>query len=123
VTLASAAVVGCDARATLDATRRAVEALPPPPAEHRRGEALYVARCASCHGRAGGGSAVGPPLAHRIYEPSHHGDAAFHLAVRRGVVAHHWRFGDMPAQAQLQDGDVTAIVAYVRWVQRGVGIR
>lgn len=105
-----------------EAIRRAVDALPPPPTALREGEALFAANCARCHGRAGGGSPLGPPLAHRVYEPSHHADAAFHLAVRRGVVAHHWRFGDMPAQPQLTDEQVTQIVAYVRWVQRGVGV-
>jgi len=116
-------VVACRSREADElAMRRAIDALPAPPAELRDGEALFAAHCARCHGRAGGGSEQGPPLAHRIYEPSHHADAAFRLAVRRGVAAHHWRFGDMPAQPQLTEPQVTQIVAYVRWVQRGVGV-
>ena len=83
----------------------------------------YDRRCASCHGANASGTTKGPPLAHRIYEPSHHGDAAFHLAVRNGVAAHHWRFGNMPAQPQVAETEVDRIIAYVRWVQREVGIR
>jgi mono/diheme cytochrome c family protein len=120
--LASLSVGGCGPEEANDAARRAAS-LGAAPAEHRRGESLYEVQCARCHGRAASGTTVGPPLAHRIYEPSHHADAAFHLAVRRGVAAHHWRFGDMPAQPQVPEGDVGAIVGYVRWVQREVGIR
>jgi hypothetical protein len=60
---------------------------------------------------------------HAVYRPSHHGDEAFTLAVRRGVVAHHWRFGDMPPQPQVSDSQVVSIVGYVRWLQRDAGIR
>lgn len=97
-------------------------ALPPVPAEHAAGERAFETTCAQCHGRAAAGTERGPPLAHRIYEPSHHGDASFALAVRNGVAAHHWRFGDMPPQPQVSDAEVAAITAYVRWVQRQVGI-
>jgi hypothetical protein len=60
---------------------------------------------------------------HAVYRPGHHGDEAFALAVRRGVVAHHWRFGNMPPQPQVSDSQITPIVAYVRWLQRSAGIR
>ena len=96
--------------------------LPPPPAALARGESLYVATCRQCHGAGAAGTAQGPPLAHRTYEPGHHGDAAFLLAVRNGVRAHHWRFGDMPPQPGVSDDEVRAITAYVRWVQRERGI-
>lgn len=87
------------------------------------GKVAFDARCAQCHGDNGAGrDGFGPPLIHKIYEPSHHGDMAFLLAVRNGVIAHHWRFGNMPAQTGLTDADVTAIVAYVREVQRANGI-
>ena len=98
-------------------------ALPPTPAELVGGEALYVANCAACHGSGADGTAKGPPLAHRIYEPSHHADPAFVLAARNGVTAHHWSFGNMPPQPQVTDSQVGAITAYVRWVQRQRGIR
>ncbi len=58
-----------------------------------------------------------------IYEPSHHGDMAFVMAAQRGVQAHHWRFGDMPPQEGLTEGDLKAIVAYVREMQRANGIQ
>ncbi len=53
-----------------------------------------------------------------IYEPDHHADIAFLLAAQRGVSAHHWRFGDMPAVAAVTAEDVAAIVALVRETQR-----
>jgi mono/diheme cytochrome c family protein len=93
------------------------------PTEHRGGEEAYRRYCAGCHGPSAAGTTKGPPLAHRYYEPSHHADASFLLAVRNGVAAHHWRFGDMPPQPQVRDDEARAITAYVRWVQREVGIR
>ena len=96
--------------------------LPPTPAEHRTGEQSFDRHCAPCHGTKAGGTTTGPPLAHRIYEPGHHSDPAFHLAVRNGVAAHHWRFGNMPAQPQVTEAEVASIVGYVRWVQRETGI-
>jgi mono/diheme cytochrome c family protein len=103
--------------------RAALARLPAPPPELRGGEEAYRRQCAGCHGPNAVGTEKGPPLAHRYYEPSHHADASFLLAVRNGVAAHHWRFGDMPAQPQVGDDEVKAITAYVRWVQREVGIR
>ncbi|WP_050526736.1 c-type cytochrome [Pseudorhodobacter aquimaris] len=89
-----------------------------------QGETYYNAVCASCHGaNAAGQDGIAPPLVHRIYEPSHHGDAAFFLAARNGVRAHHWKFGNMPAVEQpLTDSELGAIVAYVRELQRANGI-
>lgn len=40
----------------------------------RDGRDLFDANCAACHGENATGSDKGPPLIHRIYEPSHHGD-------------------------------------------------
>lgn len=93
-------------------------------AQAQQGEVYYTAACASCHGaNAAGQEGVAPPLVHRIYEPSHHGDMAFVLAARNGVRAHHWPFGDMPPVEQpLTDGELAAIVAYVRELQRANGI-
>ena len=88
-----------------------------------RGRALFEANCAVCHGiNAAGSDGAGPPLVHVIYEPSHHGDAAFQLAVAQGVRAHHWRFGDMPPVAGVTPDDVDKITAYVRELQRANGI-
>jgi mono/diheme cytochrome c family protein len=93
-------------------------------AQARPGETYFNAVCASCHGtNAAGQDGVAPPLVHRIYEPSHHGDMAFVLAARNGVRAHHWPFGDMPpVEQRLTDGELGAIVAYVRELQRANGI-
>ncbi|MCZ0812503.1 MAG: c-type cytochrome [Pseudomonadota bacterium] len=87
------------------------------------GQQAFDAVCAECHGKnAAGKMGNGPPLIHKIYEPSHHADMAFQLAVQNGVTAHHWKFGDMPAQDGLTKGDVDAIVAYVREIQQVNGI-
>jgi len=87
------------------------------------GQRAFETACAECHGRnAAGKMGNGPPLIHKIYEPSHHGDMAFHLAVQNGVRAHHWKFGNMPAQDGLTRSDVNTIVAYVREVQQANGI-
>lgn len=86
------------------------------------GEALFNQKCAVCHGRHAAGSPQGPPLVHRYYEPSHHSDMSFLLAVRRGVRAHHWRFGNMAPVPGLSDAQVMDIVRYVRALQRAKGI-
>ena len=92
------------------------------PVKGMPGEALFNQKCAVCHGRQAVGSAVGPPLVHRYYEPGHHSDMAFVLAVRRGVRAHHWRFGNMAPVPGLSDADVRAVIDYVRALQRAKGI-
>ena len=62
------------------------------------------------------------PLIYAAYEPSHHSDEAFQMAVRNGVRAHHWPFGNMPPIEGLTRADVQYIVRYVREVQRENGI-
>lgn len=92
-------------------------------ARAQMGKAAFEAACAACHGRNAAGNAnAGPPLVHKVYEPSHHGDMSFQLAVQNGVRAHHWKFGNMPAQDGLTKAEVTAIIAYVRELQRENGI-
>ncbi len=87
------------------------------------GQRAFEATCAACHGAdAGGKQGFAPPLVHKIYEPSHHSDMAFQIAVQSGVRAHHWPFGDMPPQDGLTRSDVDNIVAYVRTLQRANGI-
>lgn len=92
------------------------------PAELKKGEAAFNANCARCHGARGVGTSNGPPLVHKIYEPNHHGDAAFQRAATLGVRAHHWQFGDMPKIPAVMPADVDEIVKYVRWLQRQAGI-
>ena len=95
----------------------------PVPAELADGERTYDANCRTCHGPLGTGTQAGPPLVHRIYEPSHHSDAAFQLAVSRGVRAHHWTFGNMPPLPTVDSAEVARATAYVRWLQRQAGIQ
>ncbi len=88
------------------------------------GERAFTAKCAACHGKnAAGQDGVAPPLVHKIYEPSHHGDAAFLLAARIGVRSHHWRFGNMPPVKDVTDAEIKTIIAYVRTLQQANGIR
>ncbi|HBM41471.1 MAG TPA: cytochrome C, partial [Sulfitobacter sp.] len=49
-------------------------------------------------------------------------DAAFLLAAKQGVRAHHWKFGNMPPVEGVTPGDVKMVVAYVRELQRANGI-
>jgi cytochrome c len=95
---------------------------PPVPAEFGKGEAAFNAHCARCHGERGVGTSNGPPFVHKIYEPNHHGDAAFQRAVAMGVRAHHWQFGDMPKISAVTSAEVDEIIKYVRWLQRQAGI-
>lgn len=88
-----------------------------------QGKILFGKNCAACHGADLKGTDKGPPLLHKIYEPSHHGDAAFQLAVKNGTRAHHWGFGDMPPVPGVTPDEVAHITAWVRAEQRKVGIR
>ena len=99
---------------------RGIAATSPP--ELAQGKTLFEQNCSVCHGPAGDGTAQGPPLVHIVYEPNHHADAAFILAARNGVRAHHWRFGDMAPVPGVTDEMVLEIVGYIRWLQRQVGI-
>ena len=87
------------------------------------GMGIFESNCASCHGdNAAGRDGLAPPLVHKIYEPSHHGDESFRRAVTSGVRGHHWRFGDMPPVEGLTRSDVSTIITYVRELQRANGI-
>ncbi len=87
------------------------------------GQSKFEANCAACHGtNAAGKDGIAPPLIHIIYEPNHHGDESFQLAVAQGVRQHHWPFGDMQPVQGLSRDDVGSIIAYVRELQRANGI-
>ena len=102
-------------------TDEAIDVPPQDPDLVDLGESLYQSNCAACHGADLRGSDQGPSHLSRVYEPGHHGDAAFLLAVRNGSQQHHWNFGPMPPIDGLSDEDVAAIVAYVRGAQREQG--
>jgi mono/diheme cytochrome c family protein len=87
-----------------------------------RGAVAFANNCAVCHGEAAQGTTQGPPLVHEVYEPSHHADVTFLLAVQRGVQQHHWDFGPMPPVPGVSEQDVADIVVYVRELQRAAGI-
>lgn len=87
------------------------------------GKTVFEAKCAECHGvNAQGQDGVAPPLIHKIYESSHHGDESFQRAVAFGVRQHHWPFGNMPKVEGLTRADVAMVVRYIREVQRENGI-
>ncbi|MCA1241165.1 cytochrome c [Stappia stellulata] len=97
--------------------------VPPLSGAAAEGAEIFSANCASCHGaNAEGRAGEGPPLVHVIYEPGHHADGAFFLAVAQGVRQHHWTFGNMPPVAGVSPDEIARIVAYVRTLQRANGI-
>lgn len=83
-----------------------------------RGADIYEAKCAECHGSDLRGTDKGPSHLSEVYEPNHHADGAFILAIQRGAPAHHWRFGDMPRIDGLDGDDIAAVTAFVREQQR-----
>jgi mono/diheme cytochrome c family protein len=116
--VALAVLVACDPAPPQQTTSGATT-----PAEFQTGEAKFNASCSVCHGARATGTDHGPPLVHKIYEPNHHGDAAFQLAAANGVRAHHWEFGNMPKIEGVTPQDVEQIIRYVRWLQRQAGIQ
>lgn len=107
--------------ASCGATSTTISVLPA--GDAGRGADLFLATCAACHGADGLGTDMGPPLVDPTYRPGHHSDAAFLLAVRRGVQPHHWSFGSMPQIPDVSDQDIADIVAHVRGLQTAAGIR
>jgi mono/diheme cytochrome c family protein len=94
----------------------------PVPERHQLGQQLFVTYCARCHGVGAVGTMRGPTFLDRIYEPGHHSDEAFQVAVSNGVRAHHWNFGNMPRITGVTPDQVSEITAYVRWLQREAGV-
>jgi mono/diheme cytochrome c family protein len=89
----------------------------------QQGAEAFGTHCIACHGaNAAGVDGAGPPLVHKIYEPSHHGDMAIALAPIRGVQRHHWPFGDMPPVEGITEDEILRILAYIRELQRANGI-
>jgi mono/diheme cytochrome c family protein len=92
-------------------------------ASEEAGRVAFEANCAKCHGINGAGvDGAGPPLVHIIYEPNHHGDGSFLVAVRNGVRSHHWDFGNMNPLPGVRDDEIISIIGYVRALQRANGI-
>lgn len=87
------------------------------------GELAFKENCSACHGKNAAGTDKGPPLIHKLYEPSHHGDAAIASAAKNGVKAHHWRFGNMIPVQGITDAKIRWITKYIRELQVANGIR
>ena len=86
------------------------------------GKAAFEANCAGCHGLNAAATDKGPPFVHDNYNLGHHADVAFFAAANLGVRQHHWLCGDMPAQPQVSQEQLSAIVQYVRELQIANGI-
>ncbi|WP_303904510.1 c-type cytochrome [Thiohalomonas denitrificans] len=86
------------------------------------GAHLFEAECVQCHGADLKGTQEGPPLIHPYYRPDHHADLAFYMAIRDGVVQHHWDFGDMPPVPAIDREQARDIVTFIRQAQREAGM-
>lgn len=117
-------LAGCDKGPSKADLRLAAQGVPASDfvANVESGRQLFADNCAQCHGLGMRGTDQGPPLLHPYYKPDHHSDLAFFRAIKLGARAHHWNFGDMPAQSQLAPDDAGHIVAYVRERQTKVGL-
>lgn len=91
---------------------------PPVPFQYGLGVQNFQALCSECHGEWAEGSDKGPPLLHPYYKQSHHSDDAFYRAASQGVIAHHWRFGNMPPVEGATPQDIQSIILFIRWLQR-----
>ena len=83
----------------------------------------FGVHCARCHGLDAGGTEIGPTLLDPIYRAAHHTDESLARAVRHGVVAHHWRFGNMSPVPELNAEKVTSVIVYIREVQAANGVK
>ena len=84
-----------------------------------RGEAIYGANCAQCHGADLSGSDRGPSLLEPVYGPGQLSDADVADAIRNGVDEELWEFGPMPANGAINDDQIDEILAFVRARQAG----
>jgi mono/diheme cytochrome c family protein len=113
-----------DGSDTTGTTGTETEAAAPEPYDDpdlARGQELFEANCAACHGIDLKGTDTGPPFLHEVYVPSHHGDIAFFMAAEQGVQPHHWDFGAMPPVPTVDRDEVQLIVDYVRARQEDAG--
>lgn len=85
------------------------------------GAAVYQQYCAECHGVDLRGTDKGPSQLSIIYEPNHHGDYAYRVAIREGTREHHWWFGDMPPVEGITDLEIEKVISYIRAEQERLG--
>src|SRR5215468_9211395 len=77
------------------------------------GRPVFVARCAGCHGTDGNGGELGPNIATRVPTRT---DQELTTVVRQGLVA-----SGMPGFANLGDGDVAALLPFLRTLKPRAG--
>lgn len=99
---------------------------PPPPTTAAApavpdGAAVYQQYCAECHGVDLRGTDKGPSQLSIVYEPNHHGDYAYRVAIRDGTREHHWWFGDMPPVEGITDLEIEKVISYIRAEQERLG--
>ena len=85
------------------------------------GAAVYQQYCAECHGVDLRGTDKGPSQLSIIYEPNHHGDYAYRVAIRDGAREHHWWFGDMPPVEGITDLEIEQVISFIRAEQQRLG--
>ena len=89
----------------------------------QQGRVNYDQSCAICHGINVAGTDKGPPLIHSLYRPGHHPDQAFLTATLNGVVAHHWKYGNMPpVPGGVSEAKMRWIIKYIREMQVANGV-
>jgi mono/diheme cytochrome c family protein len=85
-----------------------------PTTEIERGERIYSANCAQCHGADLTGTDHGPSLLLAAYGPDELSDADIAGAVRDGVEQRLFEFGPMAGNGALDDEQIDAVIAVVR---------
>ena len=85
------------------------------------GAEVYRQFCAECHGVDLRGTDKGPSQLSIVYEPNHHGDHAYRVAIRDGTREHHWWFGDMPPVEGISDLEIEKVISFIRAEQQRLG--
>jgi len=88
----------------------------------RAGRAAFGEYCAQCHGPLAEGTERGPPLVHPDYAPGVRTNGDFRKAVREGLRAWRWWYGDMPAIADVSEHELEHMIRFLREMQRANGI-
>ncbi len=79
-----------------------------------RGERIYAANCAQCHGADLAGTDRGPSLLSPVYGPDQVSDAAMADVIRNGAEQRLFEFGPMAGNGALSDEQIDSIIVYVR---------
>lgn len=90
--------------------------------EAETGRVIFSRACGSCHGTYGEGSEHGPPLVHPLYASDRLSREGFTHAIRNGVEAYRWPFGNMAPVADVDTAKIANLYRFVREMQRANGI-